>query len=79
NEHVMTHEIGHCMGFRLTDYGDRRSCGSGGGESAGSTGANLVPGTPSGYDPNSIMLSCFGSGEDGEFGYYDRVALEYLY
>ncbi|MEM9259510.1 MAG: M57 family metalloprotease [Bacteroidota bacterium] len=35
-------------------------------------------GFPSRYDAKSIMLACFGSNEDGEFGFYDRVALEYL-
>jgi len=80
NEHVITHEMGHSIGFRHTDFFNRSlSCGTGGNEGAGTIGAILIPGTPSGTDTNSIMQSCFGGDEDGEFGPLDIVALEFLY
>ncbi|MFA0964592.1 M57 family metalloprotease [Roseivirga sp. BDSF3-8] len=80
SEHVATHEIGHCFGMRHTDYFNRAySCGSGGNEGDGGVGAIHIPNTPTSYDSGSIMNSCFSSSTNGEFGTYDRRALESLY
>lgn len=78
---ILAHEIGHCIGFRHTDYMSRQySCGgSPVNEGASSVGAILIPGTPSGPDPNSWMLACIGSGQNRPFNANDKVALNYLY
>jgi len=78
---ILAHEIGHCIGFRHTDYFNRSySCGgSAVNEGSAGVGAINIPGTPTGADPNSWMLSCIGSGQDRPFNANDRTALNYLY
>ena len=80
-EHVITHELGHTIGFRHSDYYNRAiSCGSGGNEGSAGVGAILIPGTPSTATVGgSIMNSCFRSSETGEFTSTDVTALNYLY
>jgi len=81
NEHVITHELGHAIGFRHSDYYNRAiSCGSGGNEGDSGVGAILIPGTPSSATVGgSVMNSCFRSTESGEWTSSDRTALDYLY
>jgi len=78
---IIAHEIGHCIGFRHTDYMNRAySCGgSATNEGASTVGAILIPGTPSGPDAGSWMLACIGSGQNRPFNANDRTALNYLY
>jgi hypothetical protein len=78
---ILAHEIGHCIGFRHTDYADRSySCGGQTvNEGATSVGALHIPGTPVGPDPNSWMLACIGVGVDRPFNANDITALRYVY
>lgn len=77
---VIQHEIGHCIGFRHTDYMDRSySCGgTPTNEGASNIGAILIPGTPSGPDANSWMLAC-SNGGNRTFNGNDVTAIHYLY
>ncbi len=52
---VLAHEVGHCIGFRHTDYMDRSySCGgTTSNEGQSTSGAVHIPGTPTGADPAS--------------------------
>lgn len=78
---ILAHEMGHCIGFRHTDYMDRSySCGgSPVNEGASSVGAVHIPGTPTGPDSGSWMLSCIGNGQNRPFNNNDKTALDYLY
>ncbi|WP_374950536.1 M57 family metalloprotease [Mucilaginibacter sp.] len=77
---VLQHEIGHCIGFRHTDYFNRAySCGGAAtNEGASNIGAVRIPGTPSTADAASWMLAC-SNGGDRTFNANDKIALNYLY
>ena len=82
NEHVITHELGHAIGFRHSDYYNRSiSCGgSATNEGTAGVGAILIPGTPStATSGGSVMNSCFSSSSTGTWTSSDRTALNYLY
>jgi len=82
NEHVITHELGHAIGFRHSDYYNRSiSCGgSATNEGTAGVGAIHISGTPTTATVGgSVMNSCFRSTETGEWTSSDRTALNALY
>ncbi len=81
NEHVITHEIGHSIGFRHSDWFDRLSCpaSSQGNEGTGSDGAVHISGTPTGRDLSSVMQACFSTSVSGNFNGNDVTALRAMY
>lgn len=78
---LIAHEIGHCIGFRHTDYMNRSfSCtGRSVNEGAGSLGAVNIAGTPVSSDAGSWMLACIKPNENRPFNNNDKIALSYLY
>lgn len=81
---IMAHEMGHCIGFRHTDYMDRSfSCGGRKANEekpfASGYGAIHIPGTPTTADAASWMLACIGSNVNRPFNTNDKVALNALY
>lgn len=78
-DEVIAHEMGHCIGFRHTDYKKRSSCGPGAGEQAGTIGAVWIPGTPTNVSGsyNSWMMACTNGSP--LFNADDVIALNYVY
>lgn len=77
---VLQHEVGHCIGFRHTDYMNRAySCGGRrSNEGSAGVGAIQIPGTPSKADAESFMLAC-SNGGNRTFNANDVIAMNYLY
>ncbi|TYP72830.1 M57 family metalloprotease [Aquimarina intermedia] len=73
---TMAHEVGHCIGFRHTDYMTRESCGQNVNEGSARVGAIHISGTPTVSDATSLMQSC---GPANNFNNNDKIALDVLY
>ena len=78
---ILAHEMGHCIGFRHTDYMDRSfSCGGAvSNEGEPPIGAIQIPGTPANPEAGSWMLACVGNNQNRPFTANDVTALNYLY
>ncbi|MCX6316201.1 MAG: M57 family metalloprotease [Bacteroidetes bacterium] len=78
-DEVIAHELGHCIGFRHTDYMNRSSCGQNANEGSAGVGAIWIPGTPTTVTGtyNSWMMACTNGSP--AFSSADGVALQYVY
>jgi len=85
-EHLITHELGHAIGFRHTDWNSRQSCVDQGLEDAPSVETDpparifgTLPSIPGILEQeDSIMNACFGE-TDGELNFFDENGLRRLY
>jgi hypothetical protein len=78
---TIAHEMGHCIGFRHTDYMNRSfSCGGvATNEGSAGIGAVYIPGTPTGPSSGSWMLSCGSTTLNRPFTSSDVTALNFVY
>lgn len=79
---TLMHELGHCLGFRHTDFANHSSCGGAPfDEGELSVGAARVPGTPSVAqgDPDSILNACAPVEQSGVWSDADRHAIRVIY
>jgi hypothetical protein len=78
-DEVIAHEIGHCIGFRHTDYMNRSSCGQNINEGSAGVGVIYIPGTVGTVTGsyNSWMMACTNG--NPAFSSVDGVALNYVY
>jgi len=78
-DEVIAHEMGHCIGFRPTDYMNRSSCGQNVNEGSAGVGAVWIPGTPTivSGNYNSWMMACTNGSPT--FSSTDNAALQYVY
>lgn len=76
---IMAHEMGHCIGFRHTDFVSMVGCSLPVAPEPVGVGAVYIPGTPSGSDPTSWMMRCINPNITTLFNNNDRVALNFVY
>jgi hypothetical protein len=78
-DEVIAHEMGHCIGFRHTDYMNRSSCGQNSNEGTAGVGAIHIEGTPETVTGsyNSWMMACVNN--DPSLTPTDALALQTIY